>query len=209
MRTDATDYESCRRLIHWFGSRAYRRLIAAGGRAVEYDDVIQELNIAWTIAREKWNPDMGVPFVAYLKRGMQLAINRFIDRELRFDQNASHSLQFSALEGESEFSEIVADTETHTPEDIVMASLMTEYAFDQLSPLARSVLECVLSPPNELQAELNALQAKKRYAKERGFCVGGVSEVSLSFVMDFFGLKRNARASIYAELSQFRRSIAV
>jgi DNA-directed RNA polymerase sigma subunit (sigma70/sigma32) len=204
MHASAT-YEANKRLMDSFAWKVIRRVSAAGGRGVEIADVKQELAIAWAIAAERWNPEAGVPFGAYLRRGMEVHINRWADKEIHASRFAPFSLDFN-LSGEAEgdgdtLGETVAD-ESESPEDTCHYKRMREDLAMHLSPTADLFLSLLEDPPEEVVAIFRAQQAKAEYAKSRGYSSFHFNSISESLIFDILGLGPYERAQIRKEIKR-------
>lgn len=194
-------YSDHRKLIEAFAGRVSRRLFAAGARAVTFEDIVQELSVAWTIARERWNPEAGIPFVPYLRRGMINHINRWAQHEIGFAHLAPMSLDFATEEGEGQFHEIVPATDT-AQDDLLAGKQHREKMLKRLSPGARQVLEILESPPESVVNEFRALRAKSEYGRSRGIPVIAPKHMTLRLVMDVLGLSTCDRKAVYEEFKK-------
>lgn len=74
-----TDFEAHRDLIMRFAHKAWGRLEGAGVN-MPFDDVFQELSVIYCKAKEKYNPELGITFSAYLGRAMQNDFNKIAEK---------------------------------------------------------------------------------------------------------------------------------
>lgn len=58
-------YESVRRLLHRTAIKCFAR-VSAMGLGMTFDDVLQEMNLSYVLARDAWDPKAGVRFTTYL-----------------------------------------------------------------------------------------------------------------------------------------------
>ena len=58
-------YESVRRLLYRLAVRCHAR-VQAMGLGMTFDDVHQEMNLTYVLARRTWNPEAGARFTTYL-----------------------------------------------------------------------------------------------------------------------------------------------
>jgi DNA-directed RNA polymerase specialized sigma24 family protein len=58
-------YESVRRLLHRTAQKCFAR-VSALGLGMTFDDVLQEMNLSYVLARDAWNPEAGVRFTTYV-----------------------------------------------------------------------------------------------------------------------------------------------
>lgn len=62
---DDTSYQSVSRLLQKLAGKCYLR-VAALGIGMTYDDVLQEMNLSYVQARERWDPEGNSRFSTYL-----------------------------------------------------------------------------------------------------------------------------------------------
>lgn len=74
-----TDFAAHRDFIMKFAHKAWGRLVDAGVN-MPFDDVFQELSVIYCRVKEKYNPELGITFTAYLGRAMQNDFNKLADK---------------------------------------------------------------------------------------------------------------------------------
>lgn len=199
----AASYEANKRHIDSFSWKVVRRLHAAGVRALELADVQQELAIAWMKAAERWNPEIGVPFGAYLYRGMKLHINRWAETEVGASQFAPYSLDTMPTSTDNEqegLHDVIADT-AETPEESCHYKMMRAEVGRFLSPTADLFLKMLEDPPPELVEIFRAKQAKAAYARSRGISCFEYRSITEALVFDLLDLGPYERKLIRQEIS--------
>lgn len=197
---DPTAYEGVERLVRSFAWRVHRRLRAAGGRALDIDDIIQELNVAYLIARDRWDAQKGVPFPAYLMRGMRFHINRWTERTLEFQHNTSLALDSTAEDSDSPIHEIIPDT-APSPFNACADKQALASALNRMSSMTRHLVELAIDMPPELRAEFLAIHAKRDWAKTLSI-TAPISMTELTVIMDALDINRVQRMKIYKELRE-------
>ncbi|TXN07948.1 hypothetical protein FV222_01555 [Methylobacterium sp. WL103] len=180
--------------------RYLRRAHAAGAVSVTLEDVIAELNLAWVIASQKFNPNLGVPFAAYLARGMMNHANRFIDEQIGHSINA-YSLDEGGSddEGSERHEWLVADM-GQRQDEALEDKQMYERAMSELSVPAAQFVELLLNPPPALYEELDAINARTAHARSRGIATQSPKTITGNLVLDLMGVERAERNRIYAEV---------
>lgn len=205
--TQDTSWESNHRFIRWFAARAMRRAIAAGVRGVQLEDFVQEASIAWLMAVKHFDASKGVPFIPYLKLGMQRHINRWLNREIGGVQLAPFSLDKTLTEdSEDAFSEVVADT-AETPDEFVIRQDIRARVLRRLSPTARVFLDLLENPPRELIEELRAISAKAEIGRSMGLLRFVPTRVSADLVYRFMGIPPFERTRINREIEDAIRKV--
>jgi DNA-directed RNA polymerase specialized sigma24 family protein len=191
-------------LMKKFSFQVMRRLQAAGSKTTVMDDIMQECAEAWCKARDKWDPEAGVPFVAYFKKGMVDHVNRFVGKEI-FHYNGSHFELDAELseDGDTAGHELVADHAAGTPEDAIVESDRRAKALARLSPRARQFIELCESPPKCLVDTVNALRERREYALARKLpAIPVPKRVLPSLIFRFMGATRTEQTGITRELEQ-------
>jgi DNA-directed RNA polymerase specialized sigma24 family protein len=195
-------------LMHW-AHRVHRRVFSCGGQSTQLQDIFQECCIAWCIARDKWKPEITlddgtikqVPFGAYLANGVRNHINRWADKEI-LEHGWGHLDLDAPLTGEFE-----SDAHGVTPDqsdsafEILERKDAREQNLECLSADARKFMEILESPPPQIMAILEAQQAKKQFAAERGLAAGFfLKKLSMSLIFDVMGANAKQRAAIMGEV---------
>lgn len=200
----STAYEVNKRLIDSFAWKVVRRMHAAGARAVDIADIQQELAIVWIKAVERWNPEQGVPFGAFLTNGMKHHVNRWASREVGASQFAPYSLdtmQTSTEDEQQGLHEVVAD-DTENPEETCHYKMMRAEIGRYLSPMADLFIRMLEEPPKELVDVFRAKQAKAAYARSRGIPCFEYRTISESLVFDLMGVGPYERKLIRQEIKK-------
>jgi hypothetical protein len=185
--------EDCRKLINSIAHRVFRRVRAAGGRNLGREDITSELMVAYCVARDKYDPMTGVPFLAYLRTGLFRHINRVVEHELIEDLNTTVI----------EFETLAVSDKTVAPSD----QTMIEQQFHQallagIDDRARLFLELLQSPPRELVEELAAVQSLAARSRERGYARSAPTTITAALVFDFMQADAAERGVINKQITK-------
>ncbi|SER28857.1 DNA-directed RNA polymerase specialized sigma subunit, sigma24 family [Faunimonas pinastri] len=194
-------YESSQPLIRGFARKVLQRVHAAGARGVEFEDIVQELSIAWCLARDAWKAEYNVPFGAFLTRGMKNHINRFLADAIGDSHMTAISLDKNLGEdGEGASLHSVFPDAAPLPEQSAIERDSLARVLRRLSPRARQFVELLENPPPELFAEIQAIKAKSEYARSRGINTYAPNQLTAGLIFDLMGANRVERQAIYHEV---------
>lgn len=210
--------------IATFASRVLRRLRAGGNQTIALEDIKQELVIAWCKARDAYSPDHGVPFAAYLARGMMLHINRWADAEMQEYWSSGFTedddgrrlydgkLSMDAEQNEGGEDEVTlhgaVSSELANPEELAIESDIRRRVFAIASSAAKSFLSLLDSPPAYIIEEVEAMRAKAAYSRERGMAGWAPTGVTAHMIMDFLGFSQTERRSVYEEVRMLTAEVS-
>lgn len=192
-------YETNEKIIKSFSWKVLRRAHAAGAKSVQLDDIISECAMAWMMAVRCFNPERSVPFGAYLRRGMIIHINRWIQKEIKhtpamsldeetFEETTGGSL-YDCFESTEERADVVLERKSGR-----------KAALDKLKPRARQFVELLDEPPPQVVEAFLAIKARSEYARKRGISSVSPSVLGASFILDIMGAKNVERGEIYQSL---------
>jgi hypothetical protein len=199
-------FEDFEKIIRSFGRRVRRRFVAAGGRVLDQEDIDNELVIAFCLARDAWKPDRGVPFEPFLRLGMRQQINRWLDKQIEHSIVASESLDRDIGTGDVDGrmpmrtvgDQIAADGPD--AEEALIEKTTRQRIVDGLSPRARLFVDLLIDPPAEFTAQIAAIQARARYARERGIAGFAPKTATAALIFDLMDAPSSERSAIYAEI---------
>lgn len=188
--------------IDRFAYRVHRRFKAAGVRAVTLDDIRQECVIAWCQARDNFDDRHGVPFEAYLHRGLHFHINRWAKHEVGQSHLAPYSLNASGSSDieDGEFEEILEDVNAENPLDTITRADEYQQVMDSLSPRARLYVQILSDPPQELHNELRSIQTRCQHARDQGIATTAPRHLTSRVVLDLLGATTTERSKITGEV---------
>lgn len=186
------------RYMKAFAFKVRNRAFAAGAASVQFEDIYQELCIAWCKARDAFSPEYGVPFIAFLSRGMHLHINRWIQDQITEGQHLTLD-QPTTEDGEGVLHEVVPD-KAPTPAEFAISEDMRQFVYSRLSKRARMFVEFLESPPEFLVEGLKAIRARAEYGRAKGIACIAPKQITASMVFEFMRVDRVERIEIYREL---------
>ena len=187
--------------IKSFAFKAWRRAQSAGARSLQIEDVQQELYMVWCVARDKYDPEKGVPFLAYLRNGMKVAVNRWLQKQI--DHGQAVSMDEEGEDGsERSRHEAFADTQSLNGVETFEREDARDEVVENLTPQVRTFVGLLRAPPTFLLDGVVARRARQNYAREIGVVVPAEADrVTASMVLDFMELNGGERAKLYAELN--------
>jgi len=210
-RIQYRDTKESKAQIDAFAHKVLRRLHGLGARTQTLDDVQQELWIAWCKACEQYDPTCGASFKTFLYRGMQLHINRYVEKNFeRFhDETIALSLEGSPAENEDDamLGDVVPDERELQNEELEREDMFA-YAASRMSPRARQFMTFLKEQPKELLEELRNIEKKGDYAKSSGLSFAVPRRITTAMVFDLMGASRSERHKILEEVAQLGRLIA-
>lgn len=179
-------FEDYEKLCHWIARRLYAGQQSDDGR-LAYDDVFQEVAIQWCKCRDAFDPSKGVKFSTFFVRST-LPQWRNVRRRLMGSNvgvtDSLHQLLGSGDgEGEVEMIALIEDQGATNPEAAAIRSEAVRMEFET-NPLLERLSQLVVSPPPELQAQLEALQAQRAWGQELGV---SMPEPATSFTPSMLG----------------------
>lgn len=176
------------------------------------EDIKGELWIAWCLACDTYDAEKGVPWLAYLRNGMRLHINRYIEKNVtrRHDEVVALSMdwhdQGNADGGDASFGEIIPSDDPGPDRGVEEESQMT-YALRKLTPRARQFITFLRDQPEEILAEIRCVQAKADFMKSQGQHVAVSTRLTSAMVFDLMGATRTERAGITNEIKSLGETI--
>lgn len=192
----STNYADCEAYLNRFASRVNQRVIAAGISDVGIEDIRQECWVAWCTARDVFSENLGVPFKAYLRICMGRHINGWLRSFERNNDAVATSLN-RTIDEESgdEFGDIFAG-DAEEQEDF----LRRDRVLAMLSERARQFVELMTNPPLDLYRQVDRVQDRVLFARERGIPTAAPRSLTSALVMDLMGCTRYERRAILNEL---------
>lgn len=162
---------------------------------------MQELWIGWCAARDGFDPERGVPFGAFLMRGVKLHINRVIEKHFERTKEFTYALSLNKPMG---------DEEDTTLESVIPCHIDTQkklhekqsvvFAMKKLKPRARAYLRLLAFPPPELFAEVLKIQEKTKFGRTLGFTQARPVRITNDMIFDLLGYSRSVRVEVLAEV---------
>lgn len=204
-------FDDYKRLLMSMARRVQRRCHAAGAKSVQFEDIFQEMCVAYVFATHRYNSELGVPFGAFLVRGVSLHINRWVQREIGQKLLAPFDLDFTADKDEDggSLQEVIADPNAEDPEDRVIEEDCWNRAMALASPRTRQFLQILRDPPPKVVDMVRAFKFRRQFAKTRNAAVAPApKDVTASIVFELMGCAHPERTKIYAEIRALSAEIS-
>lgn len=191
--------------IKSFAWKVLRRLHAAGAKTIQFEDIEQELLVAWCLACESYDAESQVKFSTYLYLGMQRHINRWAEKNVdrRHAEVIALNLDGSPTGDEEEgtLADAIPAVGPATDEDFANAQSLA-YVKSRLSSRAALFVQLLNDQPQELLEEVLRLEEKARYAREeRNISINLNHRLTYVMVLDLMGASRNERKQILDEVA--------
>ncbi len=191
--------------IKAFAYKALRRCHAAGDRTIELDDIMSELWFAYQKACENYDPTTGVPFLAYLRNGMRLYINRFIDNNVtnRHAEVVGTSLDasYESDEGGSLSIANVLASADPTPDQLAEAKEFSRRVSRMVSEDTALFLSLLVDPPQMLLHQVRQITARADYARSQGMPAYATNHLTFAVIIEAMGASRTDRARFLQEIN--------
>lgn len=198
-RAFSTNYEEHMGLVHTFARKGWGRMIAAHVN-VQYEDVYQEMSIAFLKATKAYDPEKGYSFTAYAGRAIWNEFNRYAKKHIaeRMELGLTSMGDLNRNDGEDSslsIDEFVASPE-RGPEDNLMRKQEILENLRALSPTAKFLVAQMISPSKELEEAFAAHQRAVRETEGRR----AVLTMGLRFIGAHFGIERYRLSKAINEL---------
>ena len=191
------------RQIKSFAFKVLRRMKAAGDHTMQIEDVEGELWLAWVKACQSFNSQAGASFKTYLYRGMQLHINRWVEKHMERRIGEVHARSMDASRGDSRMTLAdVIPSDDPAPGSGFMDDDIFEHAMKRLSPRARIFVRLLKDQPPELLEEVRALNRKAEYGQTIGIRSTLNHRVTSLMLFDLMEVPRPDRAQILKEVER-------
>lgn len=204
-RAYSTKYEDHIGLIRKLALRGWGRLTEANVH-VDFDDVVQDMTLTYVKAADKYNPDHGVTFSAYLGRAIWNQFNKFAEKEIRVQADLK-LVRFEQLGDAVEDSddgsvyESIASDEW-TPEQYVEAAQQFRENMKSLGPTAKFIVSKLLNPTNDLMEALELAKRNAELARKSGQYAKAPNDVTIAFIASHYGLDeknvKKARKTLFS-----------
>lgn len=194
--------------VNMFAGRVARRLSSITSVPLGLDDIKQELWCAWCVSRERFDPELGVPFLAFLRRGMALHINRVVDRQVFDEAEFTFALSLNAAAPSCEDGQELIDILPNDEEsafDILARQETVALILDHLDERDVNVVRILIEQPPELMSELRLIEAKREFAKETNSGTNYSNRLTFCVIYDLLGFTRVGRAQSLKRIQETAR----
>jgi len=189
--TDFPQWEKYLRKLAW---KVARRLHAAGAASTQYEDVFSECCVAYCVARDHFDPNGEACFFTYLTRGVYTHVNRWAKSQIR--NGVALSLDAPVSEDGSRFDFDLIEDETQTVGLEVERQDALDWFISTLPPRAHQYLKLIANPPAEVLAISRALDARTKYARQRGYPRFQMKDNLSRVIFDLMGCGPSERGRI-------------
>lgn len=197
------DPKTVDKLVKKYAHKVMRRLVGANTSFLHFADVEQELWVAYSMARDSYNPEMGAKFSTYLVRGMLLHINRVLNVQLFWKPELTYALSLNTPQDDENDAtlESVTPGQTNTEAEIE-AKLNYEFALTRLKPKARIFVRLLQEQPEELCAEVLKGHQKAEHGRAMGITVAIPRKLTARMIFDLLDYTPQDRKQVLAEVGQ-------
>lgn len=160
-------FEDWQRMAHLLTNKLLARASRSGFR-VEREDVFQHVAMTWMRCRDGFDPERGVTFATYFWQATMLGFGRITRSECDPTSRYAWCLDapISAEEGDQSAQSLLADPTETIDETVDRAMRLRKIA--ETHPILGRFIGLLTETPDELNAELEAAAAQRRYALSRG-----------------------------------------
>lgn len=167
-------------LVHHI-ARKWWASFEKAGMGVEYDDLVQEGYMAGLNAVQKFDEGQGWAFSTYF---VTCANHHYAALYRRMRKNLAVSLDEPVEEDLSRM-DMLEDTASN-PELVLEAECTIHHAINELPALAFEMLKLYADPPEFVQAQFEAVQAKREQVRQHGVDERHPPEINLAFISSLF-----------------------
>lgn len=197
---------------------AFNRLSRMGVNLSDaFDEIKQELSIAWLEAVEKYDPDKGASFSTFLYIGMLRRVNRFISNNYELEPASQVNTLLSLENEQINIASNNDQASKHSSHFLIDQNLSVLAKLEQkscyklvlrnLSERAKQFVEFLCYPPIELIRALDDLTEKAKYARSKGYSYSAVKRVSANIIFKIMGAEQSERNRIIKEIRNQAMSI--
>jgi DNA-directed RNA polymerase sigma subunit (sigma70/sigma32) len=173
------------------------------GASLTLDDLEQEFWLVWHQACERFDPERGFEFAAFLGvsiRNKALALLRDCQRRSPLYARSLDEPVGDADSGSSLADLIPSDDES--VETGLIRSQTRERITGQLDERLQKLVRLLEDTPPDLQAEFEALRAKAAYAASRGLSMRTPKELTLVALSELMGVSRCVRHRMIQKMQE-------
>lgn len=175
-------FQENEKLIHFASQKASRRFAAAGlADHFDYDEIHGQLREVFIKSYHGFDPERA-KFSTYFVTAATNAVTNEIERLYRYEMKTiSGSQSHTGEDSEGEWFDSFADESSSTEEEVELQSEINHLR-DSLSPMARTLLDYSMSPPDFVKQEFYAQRAQCAFASANGLKTSHAVEIDIKFV---------------------------
>lgn len=164
----ALTYKDYVKLMHWLANRHVVRRAFKAGFKIDHDDAFQEVALIWTQCVKRYDSELGVKFSTYFGQAVYHEYRNICRRVLGVGREITDSLSSMAFQADGggegvELGDLLVNEDAENPEIHFARNEGVEQSL-AASPLLKRLLELAVNPDEEMQRELEALQAQHKWA---------------------------------------------
>ena len=169
-------------LVKKVAIKVHARVLAMGA-SLPYEDIEQDVSVVMMRAWEKFDPTKGFKFSTYFYRAAFNDMNRIIEPYAR-ECTELGLMSMSAVadeEGDEFAGDSIIDGGHATPEQVLEAKQLLSQIQERVSPLAYSMLELMIDPPELMEREwqkVNEVTGANRAEMTIGFVTNYVQAIT-------------------------------
>lgn len=189
--------------------KAYGRAVSAN-LPVEFEDIKEEVSLAWVVANNGFDEEKGFKFSTYFYNVAFTRLNKFFEKLGK--QTIELGLQSTTIlteEGESQLEDLV-ESDVMSPQDMLLESdNFGEFYSNLKSDDAKLAIDMLINPPEFIEQELIAHIAKTNKKQSEGIAARCPRDMNLKFILRFIAKLRNEKNayanSLHDEIRQSAR----
>lgn len=168
-----TSFEAHKGLLHKMARKGYGRLMDLN-MVIDYEDVFQEMSLAYVKAAQKYDATKGITFGAYLGRAVWNEFNRFVERE----QGENFASLDSFEKGEDDDLDVYSAVPSNclTPEQLIELKQEAQYKNKRSGKLTKYLISQLLNPSPKIVEAFNRETEKESGRIPR--------DITLSFILE-------------------------
>jgi RNA polymerase sigma factor (sigma-70 family) len=189
------DYQNFARKL----ARSGHHWVQKAGGTADYEDVFQEVCLAFVTATQKHDPEKS-SFSTYFAKAAHTQIIKFVQKNVNTSHSENVSLDESITEDGGTMLDILP-ADTMCPDQAVQVSHRKARFLDKLAPLPRKVVEELIEPSPIVLTQFNAVKAKSELGKKKGRSFTKDPQLNIAFIMKVMGLRPSRRAFVHREIN--------
>lgn len=186
----STRYEDHLGLIHKLARRGWGRLTSANV-FVDFEDVVQEMSLTYVKAVEKYDPEYGVTFSAYLGRAIWNQFNKvaekMIDTQVELKMTSLDAMSSNTDGDDFDVLESIESDEL-SPEQYVDAMQQFRKNLQSLGPAAKFIVSKLINPSQDLVDALDLAQREAAIKRQNGQRACAPREITIAFIAKHYQL---------------------
>ena len=195
-------------LVHTVARKGYNRFVAIGA-SIAYEDVVQDMSMVFIKSFERYNSETG-KFSSYFYAAAYNELNKigkiFEEERIKRGVKSVEEMQ-SFVDDDDGYFELVSERATPY-EEIETASTFADFE-RRLSPIAKLIVSWMMNPPQEVEAEYQALSSHVAMCREGNNCgLGGrrCQGFGIGFVCDLLQLSGIGASAIKKARREIEKS---